>query len=328
MKNYRKIFLIFLIFLLPFSSFAISPKIIIDDMIVNFETTPISKKGITLVPLEPIFKYFGAKVKYDSKDNSITAVKDNIFIRMHIDSELASINGKNIILDAPATMVDNNIMVPARFIAEAFNAKIDWDERTKTVLINSDKGQLRYMYPFYLSKSHIKKAKDFAISKDQITINDWILNNYSLKPYFISKDKYIQPYIITPYSSLVSLYSYDGINDTTDKAVDRFSTYISLFKPISFNIILASKDGKHFENIENDLNLSLNQVNNNKLYSYTAYTIDNIKRIQENNLYLTNVSISFYEIGNGIDFFEPVILNINHKDTGNIEYNIDLYNYK
>ena len=54
---------------------------------------------------------------------------------MVVDNPKASVNGKEIILDVPPTVIKNRTLVPIRFISEALGATVDWDAATRTITI-------------------------------------------------------------------------------------------------------------------------------------------------------------------------------------------------
>lgn len=89
----------------------------------------------TLVPLRAIFEALDAQVVWDNNTQTVTGSKDNTTVVLKINSRTAQLNGSNILLDVPATIVDGRTMVPARFIAESLGKKVSWEENLKTVLI-------------------------------------------------------------------------------------------------------------------------------------------------------------------------------------------------
>ncbi len=44
---------------------------------------------------------------------------------------MAAVNGKQVELDAPATIYYGSTFVPARFVAESFNAQVSWRNSDK-----------------------------------------------------------------------------------------------------------------------------------------------------------------------------------------------------
>ena len=47
------------------------------------------------------------------------------------------IDGEIIQCDVPPQIINGRVMVPARFVAEPLGARVEWDERSQTVLILS-----------------------------------------------------------------------------------------------------------------------------------------------------------------------------------------------
>jgi len=47
------------------------------------------------------------------------------------------LNGEAIEFDVPPQIIDNRTMVPLRAISEALDAKVEWDEQTQTITIET-----------------------------------------------------------------------------------------------------------------------------------------------------------------------------------------------
>jgi hypothetical protein len=62
-------------------------------------------------------------------------VRTRTEVKAQIDSKTAYINGEAVEIDAPAQIIDGRTVVPLRFIGEAFNAEVDWEETTKTITV-------------------------------------------------------------------------------------------------------------------------------------------------------------------------------------------------
>lgn len=54
-------------------------------------------------------------------------------ITLVIDSVVAYIDGKVIVLDAPPTISDGRTLVPVRFLAETLGARVEWDNNTQEI---------------------------------------------------------------------------------------------------------------------------------------------------------------------------------------------------
>lgn len=67
------------------------------------------------------------------------------------------INGNKVETDVSPQIIDGRTMVPIRFVAEAFGAKVDWDGENRNVLIN-----------FAEKKEEIEGTKNDLLSLDEI----------------------------------------------------------------------------------------------------------------------------------------------------------------
>ena len=108
------------------------------DQYINFSSInqwPFIENGRTMVPLRAVFEVLNCNVSWDTNTKSAVVEYENTKIVIPADSNTAYINGKESSLDTPAKLVNNRIMVPLRFISEAIDKTVLWDEKDKTVLI-------------------------------------------------------------------------------------------------------------------------------------------------------------------------------------------------
>ncbi len=110
-------------------------SVYLDGKALSFDVPPTVEKGRTLVPLRVIFEALGARVAYDSVNNTVTATKGDTTISLPIGNINANVNGKIKKLDVPAKVVSGRTMVPIRFISEALGASVEWDAVTSSVFI-------------------------------------------------------------------------------------------------------------------------------------------------------------------------------------------------
>jgi len=64
------------------------------------------------------------------------------------------VDGKEVQSDVPPQVIDGRTLVPARFLAEALGAKVEWDESQKTVIVVSQEQQ-KYNIPGNLNPAFI-----------------------------------------------------------------------------------------------------------------------------------------------------------------------------
>lgn len=96
---------------------------------------PFIENGRTMVPLRAVFEVMNCAVKWDTGKSSAIVEYDNKTIIIPVNSNKAYVNGKVNTLDVPAKLVNDRIMVPLRFISEAIDKTVVWDDVNKTVLI-------------------------------------------------------------------------------------------------------------------------------------------------------------------------------------------------
>ena len=46
-------------------------------------------------------------------------------------------DNETVFLDVPPSIINDRTCLPIRAVAEAFGAKVDWDDKTKTVIIET-----------------------------------------------------------------------------------------------------------------------------------------------------------------------------------------------
>ena len=93
------------------------------------------KDGRTMIPMRAIFEALGASVTWDNDAKCATSVKGETEVRIAIGEKAIYKNGEKTELDTAAQLVNERTMVPVRAVAEAFGAKVDWNNETRSVII-------------------------------------------------------------------------------------------------------------------------------------------------------------------------------------------------
>ena len=111
----------------------------LDGNPLTFDVQPQLIGGRTMVPLRVIFESLGAMVEWDDSTKTVTAYNEFYVVNATIGSNTMIVNGEQRQIDVPPMIVDSRTLVPARFVAEAFNCNVEWDGNSKTVYITSGK---------------------------------------------------------------------------------------------------------------------------------------------------------------------------------------------
>ncbi len=110
----------------------------IDGAEADFSEMPVIENSRAMVPMRELFEALDAKVSYDAETGEISARKGNNYITMKAGSLSATLNGKDVTLDAaPYVTTKGRTMVPIRFAAEALELSVGWSTESRRVVINS-----------------------------------------------------------------------------------------------------------------------------------------------------------------------------------------------
>lgn len=105
-----------------------------DDQYPLLET--VNGETYTLIPVRGISEALDAEVTWNGGDMTVEIKKDGSDMLLYIDSDTALFDGEEVTLEMPAMIKNGRTMVPLRFVMEAFDVEVDWDQDTRTVEIN------------------------------------------------------------------------------------------------------------------------------------------------------------------------------------------------
>lgn len=114
-------------------------KISFNSMPVNFDVQPRVVNGIPLTPFRYLFEYAGGKVSWDNSEKTLHAKGMGKTVSLHIGDLRANVNNKWIMLDMAAFLEQSRTVVPLSFMRDLLEVKVDFDPKTKHVLLTSDK---------------------------------------------------------------------------------------------------------------------------------------------------------------------------------------------
>ncbi|MGI6065285.1 MAG: stalk domain-containing protein [Bacillota bacterium] len=112
-------------------------RIQVDGEMLSSDVDPIIEQGRTLVPLRVVMENLGAKVTYQHESKTVIVQRFTREVTLKINSRQAWINDETVTLDVPATIVANRTVIPLRFVGQSLGAIVNWEDRTKTVVIDS-----------------------------------------------------------------------------------------------------------------------------------------------------------------------------------------------
>ncbi len=167
-------------------------KVLLNGQPISFSYPPIVKDGRTLVPLRAIFEAMGAMVDWDGNTQTVTSTLEETTVKLTIGSNILYRNGEAKTLDVPAQIINGYTMVPARAVAEAFGAKVDWDGATQTVYIttSTEKNITALLLAGYddsdKQREHLEANR---LSVDYVEDALENLNVHNIKKYYMEDDQ-------------------------------------------------------------------------------------------------------------------------------------------
>lgn len=103
---------------------------------IKMDTVPYINNGRTMVPVRFISEELKLNVDWNEKTRTVIIQDQNQKAELVIGSDNVKKDNANIKLESPAEIRNGRTFVPVRAIAEIFNSEAQWDQVTKTVIIN------------------------------------------------------------------------------------------------------------------------------------------------------------------------------------------------
>lgn len=124
------------------------PRIIVDGNLVEFpDQQPVVIDGHTFVPVRGVLETMGKKVEWDEQRQAVIISDDLITLELIINSPVMSnavtdpVSGEvfrfDSDLEAAPRLINDRTCLPIRAVAEGFGVKVDWDDDTHTVIIDT-----------------------------------------------------------------------------------------------------------------------------------------------------------------------------------------------
>ncbi|MDR9852063.1 copper amine oxidase N-terminal domain-containing protein [Paenibacillus sp. VCA1] len=86
----------------------------------------VTENNRTLLPVRIVAEHLGAQIKWDSKAQKVTIADGGQTVELFMHSTHAKVNGKKVDMTVAPKIIHRSTYVPARFVAEALRAKVDY----------------------------------------------------------------------------------------------------------------------------------------------------------------------------------------------------------
>lgn len=108
-----------------------------DGEVKAFETVPYIRNGRTYLPVRFVAENLGASVEWDAETGTATIRSEEAIITVSDRSNVITINGKETKMDVTPEIVSGRMMAPIRFIAQALNCAVGWNEKENKAVITA-----------------------------------------------------------------------------------------------------------------------------------------------------------------------------------------------
>jgi hypothetical protein len=102
---------------------------------IVLDTPPTILENFTVVPLRALGDALGAETAYEATTRTVKVKYNQKELVFYIDSKLVKVDEQWVTADIPATIINDRVMIPARFVSQSFGAAVTWDEETREVTI-------------------------------------------------------------------------------------------------------------------------------------------------------------------------------------------------
>lgn len=133
-------------------------RVMVNNVYINCPSPPVIIDGRTLVPLRALGEAMGCKVIWIPEGQYANIQNDAVLISVQVGNRfiskqkrVSSDTSSVVETDVPAQIINDSMYIPARAVAEAFDAIVGWDPNTNTVMIIYDT-ELKYAGNINVSK--------------------------------------------------------------------------------------------------------------------------------------------------------------------------------
>ncbi|ANS74339.1 hypothetical protein AWM70_06870 [Paenibacillus yonginensis] len=126
-------------------------------VLYSSQQLPYASNGRTLLPLRLIGDVMGATVNWNAKEQKATVTMGKDSVIVVLNKKNAFVNGIQKQMDTTSVVKNSTIMVPARFISEAFKIKIDYNKSSNVV---------------HLTDSRIMSSQKLSVIDEMQRVND------------------------------------------------------------------------------------------------------------------------------------------------------------
>jgi transglutaminase/protease-like cytokinesis protein 3 len=112
--------------------------VVVNGNLIKSDSEPFNEDGRVMISIRSILEALDVELSWNDKEKTVIGEKDNLKVVMPVNSSTIYINKKAVKMDTKIVIVKGRSYGPVRYIAEAFDAKVSWDNVNKNVNIDYD----------------------------------------------------------------------------------------------------------------------------------------------------------------------------------------------
>ena len=271
-------------------------QIKIDDKFVEFNENVVFSNGDIFLPFREFSDNVGASIEWDNSEKSVFCYRDENDFSFRLNEKEIISNGKRIVIDTPAEMINGKVFVPVCIVEKGFGADVSVDNSKNIMQITFDDfpDGMEYDIKDYdgevLIHTSIEKVDDISVSDRD---GSFTKNSKATLPYtFFERRQNKAKDILN--NSVVSAktflkeklkyFGYDNIYELKKEAMEFRKNNYDTFKPYECKLVYDVATFDNFVSIKESLSLKkgsdelINRIVSN------VYSIDSSKKASLNNI--------------------------------------------
>ncbi|MCM3786021.1 phosphodiester glycosidase family protein [Neobacillus mesonae] len=103
----------------------------------TIDAAPVLKNNTTYVPIKHVLDVFGGRATWDSKNQRVTILRGGKLIDLTVNQKEFILNGQRQSASVAPYISGGRTLVPLRLVSEQLGLTVKWEQKTKTVTIDS-----------------------------------------------------------------------------------------------------------------------------------------------------------------------------------------------
>ncbi|AOY74579.1 stalk domain-containing protein [Clostridium formicaceticum] len=162
-------------------------KIQVNGEFLQLDVEPFIENDRTLIPLRGVMEKLGAKVEWYPEESTVKIYAEDIRIELVIGEDTAKITKnidgelkeERIKLGVKAKIVGGRTFIPGRFVTETLGAKVDWDNSSRVMMIESSNISDIDSEGLPIAEGKFETKGSYVIKDDKVVFDFELMSHYT-----------------------------------------------------------------------------------------------------------------------------------------------------